>query len=247
MAEYRFIHEKKKHKGPKAKPLGYQESKWPDEKTGSAALPEDFEAVFKWVPVKGLRISVAENRDVYEEYKEVRPQLLKDTVYNSDGSLNEEGISRLRQAGLKDKSIFEYVGKGKSPNGYNYHHLFPRALSGTFKEGPVQFGDDQLTTIHDWRCMLPLPNAHAMDIHLNVHNAMEERNGPLPEPGKRMTYFIAMPLSAKEYEMYKENPKSVKQELLIVGAQGYKTIDQREQNSQISQIALHQKLSKMGR
>ena len=93
------------------------------------ALPKDMEVVFKWVPVKGVRLSVAANKAVYEEYKEVRAQLLKDTVYNPDGTENKEGISRLRQAGLSDKAIYEVIGNGRTPNGYNYHHLFPRAAS----------------------------------------------------------------------------------------------------------------------
>ena len=42
-----------------------------------------------------------------------------------------------------------------------------------------------------------------------------------------MTYDIAMPLTAKEYEMYKQNPASVKAELLIVTANSYQTVDQR--------------------
>lgn len=187
----------------------------------------DMEVVLKWVPVKGIRLSADDNKAVYEEYKQVRGGLLRDTVYNSDGTENVEGISRLRQAGLSDKDIYETVAKGRTPNGYNYHHLFPRALSGSFKDG-VKIGDEKLTTIHDWRCMLPLPNATRCDIHKNVHTAMEERNGPLPgKPGTKVTYDIAMPLSAKEYEMYKQNPQSVKAELLIVTANSYKTVDQR--------------------
>lgn len=187
----------------------------------------NLEVVFKWVPVKGVRLSVPENKAVYEEYKAVRSRLLKDTVYNPDGTPNEEGISRLRQAGLDDNAI-AIVGKGRTPNGYNYHHLFPRAISGSFKDGGVQFGDEKLTSIHDWRCMLPLSNARGRDIHSNVHSAMEERNGPLPEKaGTKLTYYIAMPLSAKEYEMYKQNPKSVNAELLIVGTNSYRTVDQR--------------------
>ena len=185
------------------------------------------EFVFKWVPVKGERISPEANRVVYEEYKQVRGQLLKDTVYNPDGTENKEGISRLRQAGLNDKAIFEQVANGKTPNGYNYHHLFPRALTGVLKHGPIQFGDDKVSTIHDWRCMLPLPNGTHYDIHGNVHKAMEERNGSLPSTGKKMTYDIAMPLSAKEYELYKQNPKAVKAELLIVTPNSYQTVDQR--------------------
>ena len=110
------------------------------------------EVVFKWVPVKGIRLSVQENRAVYEEYKQLREQLLKDTVHNPDGTPNEEGISRLRQAGLDDRSI-AIIGKGRTPGGYNYHHLFPRAISGSFKDGAVQFGDEKLTSIH---VLLPL-------------------------------------------------------------------------------------------
>ena len=196
------------------------------------------EVVFKWGPVKGVRLSTQENRAVYEEYKQQRAQLLTDTVYNPDGSENKEGISRLRQAGLNDKAIYEMIGKGKTPNGYNYHHLFPRAISGSFKDGGVQFGDEELTSIHDWRCMMPLSNATGRDIHSNVHKAMEERNGPLPErPGTKLTYYIAMPLSAKEYEMYKQNPKSVKAELLIVDANSYRTVDQRTNGAKTISVA----------
>ena len=75
------------------------------------AAKRNQEFVFKWVPVKGERISVEANRAVYEEYKQVRGQLLKDTVYNPDGTENKEGISRLRQAGLTDKEIYERVAK----------------------------------------------------------------------------------------------------------------------------------------
>ncbi len=190
------------------------------------------EFVFKWVPVKGIRISPEENKKVYEEYKQVRAQLLKDTVYNPDGSENKEGISRLRQAGMTDKQIFEFVANGKTPNGYNYHHLFPRAISGSFKKGPVQFGNEVLSSIHDWRCMMPLPNTPNRDIHQNVHSAMDKRNGYFPErAGTKLTYYIAMPLSAQEYEMYKQNPKSVKEELLIVTPSSFKTVDQREKKN----------------
>lgn len=186
------------------------------------------EVVFKWVSVKGIRLSAEENRRVYEEYKQLRHNLLRDTVYNPDGTENVEGISRLRQAGLSDKAIFETIASGRTPNGYNYHHLFPRALSGSFKDG-VAIGDEKLTTIHDWRCMQPLPNATHCDIHGNVHAAMDERNGELPgRPGTKVMYDIAMPLSAKEYEMYKQNPQSVKAELLIVTPTSYKTVDQRD-------------------
>ncbi len=225
-----FIHAKRKQKGNKAQFVSMNAG----EKT---ALSKDTEVVFKWVPVKGVRLSVAANKAVYEEYKEVRAQLLKDTVYNPDGTENKEGISRLRQAGLSDKAIYEVVGKGRTPNGYNYHHLFPRALSGSFANGPVQFGDEKVSSIHDWRCLQPLPNATRCDIHLNVHKAMEERNGPLPEPGTKTTYDIAMPLTAKEYEMYKINPKSVKAELLIVTADSYKTVDQRDNGGNSLAIA----------
>lgn len=192
------------------------------------------EFVFKWVPVKGERISVEANRAVYEEYKQVRSQLLQDTVYNPDGTENKEGVSRLRQAGLTDKEIYERVAKGQTPNGYNYHHLFPRALTGSFKNGSVQFGDDKVSSIHDWRCLLPLPNATRCDIHGNVHKAMEERNGALPAPGEKTTYDIAMPLSAKEYELYKQNPAAVKAELLIVTADSYKTVDQRSNSNALA-------------
>ena len=71
------------------------------------------EVVFKWVPVKGVRLSTQENRAVYEEYKQQRAQLLKDTVYNPDGSENKEGISRLRQAGFEVLSCTrQAVGRG---------------------------------------------------------------------------------------------------------------------------------------
>ena len=194
----------------------------------SKAVPEDFEIAFKWVPVDGIRLSSEENKAVYEEYKEARPQLLKDTVYNADGSENKEGIARLRQAGLDDDAIYKMIGQGKTPNGYNYHHLFPRALSGSFANGPVRFGNETLTTIHDWRCMMPLPCSARNDIHAHVHEAMEQRNGPLPNGRRPVSYYIAMPLTAEEYERYKQNPKSVKEELLIVGAHSYRTVDQRE-------------------
>lgn len=195
------------------------------------------EVVFKWVPVKGIRLSAEANRAVYEEYKQVRGSLLRDTVYNPDGTENVEGISRLRQAGLSDKAIFEVVANGRTPNGYNYHHLFPRALSGSFKDG-VTIGDEKLTTIHDWRCMQPLPNATRCDIHKNVHAAMDERNGELPgKPGTKVQYDIAMPLSAKEYEMYKQNPQSVKAELLIVTPTSYMTVDQRDKGGNVLALA----------
>ena len=195
------------------------------------------EVVFKWVPVKGIRLSAEANRAVYEEYKQVRGSLLRDTVYNPDGTENVEGISRLRQAGLSDKAIFEVVANGRTPNGYNYHHLFPRALSGSFKDG-VTIGDEKLTTIHDWRCMQPLPNATRCDIHKNVHAAMDERNGELPgKPGTKVQYDIAMPLSAKEYEMYKQNPQSVKAELLIVTPTSYMTVDQRDKGGNALALA----------
>lgn len=212
-----YIHAKRKNKNKGAS--AFQEN--------AGAVKRDMEVVFKWVPVQGVRLSAAANRAVYEEYKEERPRLLKETVYNPDGSENKEGISRLRQAGLNDKAIYEVIGKGRTPNGYNYHHLFPRAISGSFKNG-VQIGDEKLYSIHDWRCMMPLSNANRCDIHKNVHAAMDERNGALPErEGTKMTYDIAMPLTAKEYEMYKQNPASVKAELLIVTANSYRTVDQR--------------------
>ena len=190
------------------------------------------EFVFKWVPVAAERISPKENKALYEEYKEARPHMLRETVYNPDGSENKEGICRLRQAGLDDKAIFEVIARGQTPNGYNYHHLFPRALSGGLANGPLQFGDEQITTLHDWRCMMPLPNASANDIHGNVHKAMDDRNGPMPaNRGDKKTYYIAMPLSAEEYGMYMENPQSVKKELLIVTASSYRTVDQREKEN----------------
>lgn len=214
-----YIHAKRKSKGNR--PVNHN------------TRQQDY--VFKWIPVKGIRLSSQANRAVYEEYKEARSQLLKDTVYNKDGTENKEGIARLRQVGLNDKDIYEVIGKGKTPNGYNYHHMFPRAISGSFKEGPVQFGNDQLTSIHDWRCMLPLPNSAHNDIHKNVHAAMDQRNGVLPErPGTKLTYYIAVPLSAEEYQMYKENPKSVKAELLVVNAHSYQTINQNQTKKTMS-------------
>ncbi|MBR4127630.1 MAG: hypothetical protein IKR09_08655 [Alphaproteobacteria bacterium] len=227
-----YIHVKRARK--KGKKHSHSSQNIPVQNTGdnsniaNAPLPRDFEIAFKWVPVAGKRLSSEENRAVYEEYKEVRAQLLKDTVYNPDGSENKEGIARLRQAGLSDDAIYKTIGQGRTPNGYNYHHLFPRALSGSFNEGPVQFGDEILTTIHDWRCMMPLPCSSRNDIHANVHKAMEERNGALPNGRRSLSYYIAMPLTSKEYEMYKQNPKSVKAELLIVGGDFYRTEDQRE-------------------
>lgn len=219
-----YIHVKRARKKGKGK--GFQNNA--NSSPSNVALPRDFEIAFKWVPVEGIRISPLANKAVYDEYKEVRPQLLKDTVFNPDGTENKEGVSRLRQAGMNDRTIYEVIGKGKTPNGFNYHHLFPRVLSGSLAEGPIQFGDDRISSIHDWRCMMPLPNSEHKDIHGNVHKAMEERNGPLPGEGGRVTYYIAMPLSSKEYEMYKQNPKSVKAELLIVSGSGYRTVDQRE-------------------
>ena len=209
-------------------------------KTNSSinAMSSDFEIAFKWVPVDAIRLTTGENRAVYEAYKEVRAQLLKDTVYNADGTENKEGVSRLRQAGMNDDEIYKMIGQGRTPNGYNYHHLFPRALSGSFNEGPVQFGDQTLTTIHDWRCMMPLPNATNKDIHANVHKAMDERNGELPLSGERVSYYIAMPLNAEEYERYKQNPKSVKAELLIVSGNSYRTVDQREKAENTANKAL---------
>lgn len=237
MAEYKYIHEprQRKHKGSKANAnIKSNQNQNNNNDSVNAKLPKDFEEVFKWVPVEGKRISSAENKIVYEEYKEARPQLLKNTVYNEDGSLNEEGMSRLHQAGLTDEVIFSSIAKGRTPNGFNYHHLFPRVLSGSLKNGPIMIGDEKISTIHDWRCLIPLSNAHNMDIHLNVHRAMDERNGELPHNGGKTTYYIAMPLSKKEYEMYKENPASVKQELLLVSAHDYKTIDQREDCKSVS-------------
>lgn len=227
----KHIHTKRKHKGNKP---SFQNN---SQASTSVSIPKGFEVAFKWVPVKGIRLSAKANKAVYEAYKDVRAQLLKETVFNPDGTENKEGISRLRQAGLNDKAIYESIGKGKTPNGFNYHHLFPRALSGSFAEGPVQFGDEKLTSIHDWRCMMPLSNTPRSDIHCNVHKAMEERNGPLPNEGARTTYFIAMPLTAKEYEMYKQNPQSVKAELLIVGADSYRTVDQREKGGSTNAIS----------
>ncbi|MBR1778050.1 MAG: hypothetical protein IJ752_05640 [Alphaproteobacteria bacterium] len=224
-----YIHAKRKGKKGKGRPSSFHGNV--DNNTANVSLPKGFEIAFKWVPVEGIRLSAGANRAVYEEYKQVRAELLKETVYNPDGSQNTEGISRLRQAGLSDEVIYGTIGKGKTPNGYNYHHLFPRALSGSFAKGPVQFGDEKLTSIHDWRCMMPLPNSAHKDIHANVHKAMEERNGPLPAEGRKTTYYIAMPLSAKEYEMYKQNPQSVKAELLIVSGDSYRTVDQRNNAS----------------
>lgn len=224
-----YIHAKRK--GKKGKGKGHFSSFLQNNGTDSSAsvaLPKDFEVAFKWVPVEGLRISSGKNKVIYEEYKQVRADLLKETVYNPDGTENKEGISRLRQAGLNDKAIYETVGKGKTPNGYNYHHLFPRVLSGSLAKGPIQLGDEKISSIHDWRCLMPLPNSTNKDIHMNVHKAMEERNGPLPPEGFKTTYYIAMPLSSKEYEMYRQNPKSVKAELLIVSGKDYRTVDQRD-------------------
>ena len=225
-----YIHVKRARKKGKGKGKGHSSSYQgnPHESSVKVDLPRDFEVAFKWVPVKGVRISSAANKALYEEYKEVRPQLLKDTVYNPDGTENKEGVSRLRQAGLNDKVIYEVIGKGKTPNGFNYHHLFPRVLSGSLAKGPIQIGDEQISSIHDWRCMMPLSNTENKDIHGNVHKAMDERNGPLPGVGGKTTYYIAMPLSAEEYEMYKQNPKSVKAELLIVSGSSYRTVDQRD-------------------
>jgi len=192
--------------------------------------PVDFEVVFKWLPIEAVRISPEANRAVYNEYCQQRERMLKETVYNPDGTENAEGIARLRQAGLSDKDIYETIGeKGQTPNGFNYHHLFPRAISGAFNEGPVQFGNETLTSIHDWRCMMVLSCPVNRDIHHNVHDAMDSRNGPIPErEGTRMTYYVAMPLTAEEYELYKTNPKALKEELLIVNKDGFRTVDQRE-------------------
>lgn len=236
-----YIHAKRKGKKGKGKNNGqfssFQQNNG-NNFSSHSSLPNGFEIAFKWMPVEGVRLSAAANRCVYEEYKQVRAQLLMETVHNPDGTENTEGVCRLRQAGLSDNVIYGTIGKGKTPNGYNYHHLFPRALSGSFADGPVQFGDEKLTSIHDWRCMMPLPNSVHKDIHANVHKAMEERNGPLPEEGRKTTYYIAMPLSAKEYEMYKQNPQSVKEELLIVSGSSYRTVDQREKSQQNKTISV---------
>lgn len=245
-----LIHAKRKgkgHKGNRPQQNNYAQQQRPqDSGRGAAGLAPDFEIAFKWVAVDGVRISPQENKHVYKEYNDVRAQLLRNTVYNPDGTENKEGISRLRQAGLKDKDIYEVVGKGKTPNGFNYHHLFPRALSGAFKDGAVKFGNDTLTGIHDWRALMPLPNAAGKDIHCKVHQAMEDRNGPLPEKaGKKMKYYIAMPLSAEEYEKYKENPASVKAELLIVSANSFRTVDQRDNAA--SKAAMMKRMISMGR
>ena len=246
-----LIHAKRKkgHKGNRPQQQNNnapQQHGHQDGGTGAAGLTPDFEVPFKWVAVEGMRISPQENKHVYKEYNNMRAQLLRETVYNPDGTENKEGIARLRQAGLNDKDIFEVVGKGRTPNGYNYHHLFPRALSGTFKNGPVKFGDITLTSIHDWRALMPLPNAAGKDIHCKVHQAMEQRNGPLPEKvGKRKKYFIAMPLTAEEYEKYKENPASVKAELLIVSANSFRTVDQRDKTA--SKAAFMKRMAAMGR
>lgn len=224
----KYIHQKRKHgKGKKGGSRGFAPQQESQEKP--FRLPRGFEAVFKWTTVDVERVSPRENKEViYQEYVANRAQLLKDTVYNPDGTENVEGISRLRQAGLDDKAIFESVANGRTPNGFNYHHLFPRALSGTFKHGPVEIDGQMIDSIHDWRCLQPLSNARDCDIHGNVHKAMEERNGPLPSVGRRTTYDIAIPLTAKEYELYRTNPEAVKAELLIVGADSYRTIDQRD-------------------
>ena len=42
-----------------------------------------------------------------------------------------------------------------------------------------------------------------------------------------------MPLTAEEYELYKANPKALKEELLIVDKDGYRTVDQREDSTTI--------------
>lgn len=213
-----YKHEKRKGKGGNR-----------NQQNGARPVSSNQEIVFKWVPVKAERISPKENKALYEEYKEERPRMLRETVYNPDGTENKEGISRLRQAGLDDKAIFDVIAKGQTPNGFNYHHLFPRALSGGLANGPIQIGDEQITTLHDWRCMMPLPNSATNDIHGNVHQAMDQRNGPMPaNKGDKKTYYIAMPLTAEEYSMYKTNPQSVKAELLIVSGRSFRTVDQRE-------------------
>ena len=178
----------KKGKGKGNKPFNHQNNAPQNNNNGEMHLPpDDFEVVMKWVPIEAVRISPEANRAVYDEYNEQRERMLKETVYNPDGTENKEGIARLRQAGLSDKDIFETIGqKGQTPNGFNYHHLFPRAVSGAFNEGPVNFGGEMLTSIHDWRCMMVLPYAPGHDIHHNVHDAMDERNGPIPQKeGKR--------------------------------------------------------------
>ena len=223
-----YIHTKRKGKKGKGKGHSPFQQNNGNDSSANVVLPKDFEVAFKWVPVEGVRISSGKNKIIYEEYKQVRAQLLKETVWNPDGTENKEGVCRLRQAGLSDQTIYGTIGKGKTPNGYNYHHLFPRVLSGSLAHGPIQFGDEQISSIHDWRCLMPLPNSAHKDIHLNVHKAMEDRNGPLPPEGCKTTYYIAMPLSSKEYEMYKQNPKSVKAELLIVNGNSYRTVDQRD-------------------
>ncbi|MBO4643911.1 MAG: hypothetical protein J5716_04810 [Alphaproteobacteria bacterium] len=218
-----YIHKKRdRKKGNKHSSHSYNNIR-------NGSLPAGFEVVFKWVPIEAVRISSAANQALYEEYKQERGRMLKETVFNPDGTENKEGVARLRQAGLSDRDIYESIGKGKTPNGYNYHHLFPRALSGALNEGSVQFGNETLTSLHDWRCMMPLPNSAGSDIHKNVHDAMEKRNGPMPEKeGSRTTYYIAMPLTAEEYQQYKRNPESLKEELLIVGKNSYRTVDQRD-------------------
>lgn len=234
----KFIHQKRKHgKGKKGGNKGFDPQQQQGQQDKPFRLPRGFEVVFKWVSVDAERVSPRENKEViYQEYVANRAQLLKDTVYNPDGTENVEGISRLRQAGLDDKAIFETVAKGRTPNGFNYHHLFPRALSGSFKRGPVEIGGEMISSIHDWRCLQPLSNAHDCDIHGNVHKAMEERNGHLPSVGHRTTYDIAIPLTAKEYELYRTNPKAVKAELLIVGADSYRTVDQRGKGGELAKI-----------
>ena len=225
--------EKKKDKNKNKGPVngGYQ---------GYAGVSHDFEVPFKWVAIDAERVSSKENAKIYEEYKELRPQLLRATVYNEDGSENAEGIARLRMAGLDDKNIFDVVGKGMTPNGYNYHHIFPRALSGGMKKGPVQYGAETLTTVHDWRALVPLPN----DLHANVHKAMDKRNGPIPQnSGEKKKYYIAVPLSAAEYQQYKENPASVKQDLLIVSGDSYREMN----NLSASKAAVMKRLATNGR
>lgn len=61
-----FIHAKRKQKGNKAQFVQMNAG----ERT---ALPKDMEVVFKWVPVKGVRLSVAANKAVYEEIKKCAP------------------------------------------------------------------------------------------------------------------------------------------------------------------------------
>ncbi|MBO4519795.1 MAG: hypothetical protein J5787_01165 [Alphaproteobacteria bacterium] len=220
------------NKGKGSKPSHNQNNAPQHNNGGEMHLPpSDFEVVFKWVPIEAVRVP---GRPIYEEYvlPENRDRMLRETVYNPDGTENKEGIERLRQAGLSERDIFETIGRdGHTPNGFNYHHLYPRAVSGALNEGPVEFGGETLTSIHDWRCMMVLPCKPPFhNVHDQLHKAIDERNGPIPEQaGMRGTYYVPIALTAEEYELYKTNPKALKEELLIVSSRGYRTEDQRDE------------------